>query len=57
MKNAAESIIYDSNLKKEFKGKIQLDLLNILTLPLGYDLNLIPLRYDFWIHSCKISLI
>ena len=28
MKNAAESIIYDSNLKKEIKGKIQLDLLN-----------------------------
>ena len=28
MKNAAESIIYDSNLKREFKGKIQLDLLN-----------------------------
>nr|HIL76149.1 PAS domain-containing sensor histidine kinase [Rhodospirillales bacterium] len=27
MKNAAESIIYDSNLKKEIKGKIQLDLL------------------------------
>jgi two-component system nitrogen regulation sensor histidine kinase NtrY len=28
MKNAAESIIYDSNLKREFKGQIQLDLLN-----------------------------
>jgi two-component system nitrogen regulation sensor histidine kinase NtrY len=28
MKNAAESIIYDPNLKRESKGKIQLDLLN-----------------------------
>jgi two-component system nitrogen regulation sensor histidine kinase NtrY len=28
MKNAAESIIYDTKLKKKFKGKIQLDLIN-----------------------------